>query len=658
MTAELGQLCLIFALCLACAQAFFGLLGAHLQKAAWVAVAVPAAAGQLLFSLGAFGALAWAFLGNDFSVHYVASHSNTTLPAVYRFAAVWGGHEGSLLLWAVLLAGWSLAVALGNRALPRDMTARVVGVMGFVAIGFLLFILVTSNPFDRLLPAPADGNDLNPLLQDPAMALHPPLLYAGYVGFSIAFAFAVAGMLSGRIDQQWARWARPWTTAAWVFLTLGITVGSWWAYYELGWGGWWFWDPVENASFMPWLVGTALIHSLAVTEKRGLFRGSTLLLAIATFSLSLLGTFLVRSGVLVSVHAFAADPSRGLFILVYLTLVIGLALLLYAWRAPALDGNIGFRPFSRESFLLVNNILLCIAAALILLGTLYPLLLDALDKGKISVGPPYFETVFLLPMLPLLFAVGLGMHTAWRSASAAAVGRRLRWAVLASLLLGAGLSWLVYGGASLLTGVGVLAGVWLVVASLIDPLLHLSGRGALPTRGAAGMQIAHLGLGLSVLGITVSTSFGIISDARIVPGESLQLGEYRLTFRELASIEGVNYSGLRAEMALSRNDHPVAVLHPEKRIYHVRSAPMTEAAIDAGWNRDLFVALGEDLGGGAWSVRLQYKPLVRFIWLGAFVMAAGGLIALTDRRYRMADRKEEIPVVSTSANLPAQEATS
>lgn len=652
MTAELGQICLILAVCLAGAQAFFGLLGAHLHKAAWVAVAVPAAAGQLVVSLGAFAALAWAFLSNDFSVLYVASHSNSALPAVYRFAAVWGGHEGSLLLWAVLLAGWSMAVAAAGRAMPREMTARVVGVMGFVAIGFLLFILITSNPFDRLLPAPLDGNDLNPLLQDPAMALHPPLLYTGYVGFSIAFAFAVAAMLSGRIDQQWARWARPWTTAAWTFLTLGITVGSWWAYYELGWGGWWFWDPVENASFMPWLVGTALIHSLAVTEKRGLFKSSTLLLAIAAFSLSLLGTFLVRSGVLVSVHAFAADPSRGLFILVYLTLVIGLALGLFAWRAPKLDGNIGFRPFSRETFLLVNNILLCIAAALILLGTLYPLLLDALNKGKISVGPPYFETVFLVPVLPLLFAVGVGMHTAWRAGDAASLSRRLRWVVLISLLAGVALPWLVYGGGSALTVVGVVAGVWLVLASLRDPLERLRGRGPLLTRGVIGMQIAHLGLGLTVLGITISSAFSIITDQRIAPGESLELGEYRLFFAGAAPVEGANYTGVRADMEISHDGKAIARVYPEKRLYTVRSAPMTEAGIYAGWHRDLFVALGEDLGDGAWSVRLQYKPLVRFIWLGAVIMAFGGILAMTDRRYRVATFQGE--AVSAPAGASQQ----
>jgi cytochrome c-type biogenesis protein CcmF len=636
---EFGQVCLILALCLAIAQGLFPLAGAQLGRSAWVAVTVPAAAGQAVFALGAFATLAWSFVVNDFSVAYVAANSNSSLPDLYRFAAVWGGHEGSLLLWIVILSLWTAAVAAFSRGIPREMSARIIGVMGFVSAGFILFVLLTSNPFLRVLPAPLEGNDLNPLLQDPAMALHPPLLYTGYVGFSVAFAFAVAAMLAGRIDQQWARWARPWTTAAWAFLTTGIALGSWWAYYELGWGGWWFWDPVENASFMPWLVGTALIHSLAVTEKRGLFKGSTLLLAIAAFSLSLLGTFLVRSGVLVSVHAFASDPTRGLFILGYLSAVVGIALGLYAWRAPRLDREIGFRPFSRETLLLVNNILLTVAAGLILLGTLYPLVLDALNMGKISVGPPYFEAVFLVPMLPLLFAVGVGMHAAWRTADAGAMARRLRWPALAAVACGIAVPWLVYGGGSVLTGVGVTAAVWLVLAALLDPLARARGNGPRLTRGMLGMQIAHLGLGLCALGITVTSAFSIIADKRIAPGETLQLGEYELSFRSITPVQGPNFDALRGEMLITRAGTPVTTVYPEKRLYRVRSAPMTEAGIDAGWHRDLFVALGDDLGEGAWSVRLQYKPLVRFIWLGAAVMAFGGILAITDRRYRLSVRE-------------------
>ncbi|MBM4196429.1 MAG: heme lyase CcmF/NrfE family subunit [Gammaproteobacteria bacterium] len=638
MVPEFGQLSLVLALCLAVAQAFFPLVGAARGKQAWMAVANLAAAGQFVFAGAAFAALAYAFVTSDFSVAYVAANSNTRLPAIYRFVAVWGGHEGSLLLWVFFLSAWTCAVALCSRSIPVELAARIVGVMGAISAGFLLFVLLTSNPFLRELPGSLDGNDLNPLLQDPAMALHPPLLYAGYVGFSVAFAFAVAAMLAGRIDQQWARWARPWTTAAWCFLTVGIALGSWWAYYELGWGGWWFWDPVENASFMPWLVGTALIHSLAVTEKRGLFKSATLLLAIGAFGLSLLGTFLVRSGVLVSVHAFASDPARGLFILGYLSAVVGVALALFAWRAPKLDREIGFKPFSRETFLVINNILLTAAAALILLGTLYPLIIDALGRGKISVGPPYFNAVFIVPMLPLCLAVVMGMHTAWRAAEAGVVARRLRVVALAAVAAGVTVPSLIYGRASVLAGVGVAIATWLVIGSLLDPALRLAGRGARLTRGMVGMQVAHLGLGLCVLGVTVTSALSLHTDQRIAVGESLRLGDYQLEFRGIEPADGPNYRSLRGEMAITRDGKPVATLYPEKRFYEVRASAMTEAGIDAGWHRDLFIALGDDLGEGAWSVRLQYKPLVRFIWFGAAVMALGGLLALSDRRYRAAAR--------------------
>ena len=650
MIPELGQICLILALCLAVSQMVFSLVGAQRARPGWMAVGPKAAAGQFVFVAGAFGLLAWSFLHNDFSLVYVASNSNSQLPEIYRFAAVWGGHEGSLLLWVLILSGWTIAVTVLSRALPADMSARIIGVMGAISVGFLGFILFTSNPFERLTPVPFDGNDLNPLLQDPAMAIHPPMLYTGYVGFSVAFAFAVASLLKGRLDSEWARWARPWTIAAWVFLTVGIALGSWWAYYELGWGGWWFWDPVENASFMPWLVGTALIHSLATTEKRGIFKGSTLLLAIATFSLSLVGTFLVRSGVLVSVHSFAADPARGLFILAFLTIVIGTALGLYAWRAPTLDRPVGFKPFSRESFLLVNNILLCIAAGLVFLGTLYPLVLDAMDKGKISVGPPYFETAFLIPMLPLLVAVGIGMHTAWRTAKTADVSRKLR--VVATIAISAGLAlpWLIYGGNGALTAAGVAAGAWLVLAALLDPARQLMGRGPRLTQAALGMSIAHLGLGLTVLGITVTSSFGLVTDQRIAPGGTARVGDYEIVFAGTRPVSGPNYQALRGEITVTRRGKPVATLYPEKRTYVVRTSPLTEPGIDAGWSRDLFVALGDELGQEAWSVRLQYKPLVRFIWLGAIVMALGGLLAATDRRYRV----RAAAVSGATAPAPAQ----
>ncbi len=636
MIPELGQLCLILALCLAVCQSVFPLVGAHRGQPGLMAVGPAAAAGQFVFVAGAFGLLASCFLQNDFSLLYVASNSNSKLPDVYRFAAIWGGHEGSLVLWALILSGWTIAVTALSGALPREIASRVTGVMGAISVGFLSFILFTSNPFLRLSPIPFDGNDLNPLLQDPAMAIHPPMLYAGYVGFSVAFAFAVATLLAGRLDQEWVRWARPWTTAAWVFLTVGIALGSWWAYYELGWGGWWFWDPVENASFMPWLVGTALMHSLAVTEKRGIFKGSTLLLAIGAFSLSLIGTFLVRSGVLVSVHSFAADPTRGLFILSFLAIVIGTALGLYAWRAPSLDRPVGFKPFSRESFLLINNILLCIAAGLVFLGTIYPLVLEALDAGKISVGPPYFETAFLIPMLPLLIAVGVGMHTAWRSAIVADVGRKLRLAGGLALAAGVLVPLAVYGGGNgVLTTVGVAAASWVILAAVLDPVRWLVGRGPRLTQAALGMSVAHLGLGLFVLGVTVTSAFGLATDQRIALGETARVGDYEIVFKSTQPVSGPNYQALRGEVLVTRAGEPVATLHPEKRMYAVRTSPMTEAGIDAGWSRDIFVALGDELGGGAWSVRLQYKPLVRFIWLGAIVMALGGLLAGTDRRYRL-----------------------
>ncbi len=640
MIPELGQLCLILALCLAVCQSVFPLVGAHRGQPGLMAVGPAAAAGQFVFVAGAFGLLAWCFLQNDFSLLYVASNSNSKLPDVYRFAAIWGGHEGSLLLWALILSGWTIAVTALSGALPREIASRITGVMGAISVGFLSFILFTSNPFLRLSPVPFDGNDLNPLLQDPAMAIHPPMLYAGYVGFSVAFAFAVATLLAGRLEQEWARWARPWTTAAWVFLTVGIALGSWWAYYELGWGGWWFWDPVENASFMPWLVGTALMHSLAVTEKRGIFKGSTLLLAISAFSLSLIGTFLVRSGVLVSVHSFAADPTRGLFILAFLAVVIGSALGLYAWRASSLDRPVGFKPFSRESFLLVNNVLLCIAAGLVFLGTVYPLVLEALDAGKISVGPPYFETAFLIPMFPLLVAVGVGMHTAWRSAIVADVGRKLRLAGGLALAAGVLVPLAVYGGGNgVLTTVGVAAASWVILAAVLDPIRWLVGRGPRLTQAALGMSVAHLGLGLFVLGVTVTSAFGLATDQRIALGETARVGDYEIVFKSTQPVSGANYQALRGEVLVTRAGEPVATLYPEKRMYAVRTSPMTEAGIDAGWSRDIFVALGDELGGGAWSVRLQYKPLVRFIWLGAIVMALGGLLAGTDRRYRLRARE-------------------
>jgi cytochrome c-type biogenesis protein CcmF len=649
MLPEIGQLALVLALFLALAQAFFPLVGAGTGRAPWMAVAVPAAAGQVTFIFLAFGCLAASFLGNDFSVLNVASNSNSKLPDFYRFAAMWGSHEGSLLLWALILGVWTLAVCARQRELPPVLAARMLGVMGAISVGFLAFILFTSNPFLRLDPIPVDGNDLNPLLQDVAMIAHPPMLYTGYVGFVVAFAYAVAALLTGRVEREWVRWIRPWTTTAWLFLTIGIALGSWWAYYELGWGGWWFWDPVENASFMPWLVGTALIHSLAVTEKRGIFLGTTLLLAITAFSLSLVGTFLVRSGVLVSVHAFASDPTRGLFILGFLCVVIGTALGLYAWRAPSLDQPRGFKALSRETFLLVNNLLLCVAAGLVFLGTIYPLILDAMNLGKISVGPPYFETAFLIPMLPLVFAVGVGMHTAWRSQESAPLARKLRWLAAVALVGGIAVPAIFYGGNTALTAAGVAAGLWLVLTSLLDPVRGFLKRGPAVTRSALGMNVAHLGLGLFVLGVTVTSSFTIETDQSISPGGTAVVGDYTVRFDSLREVQGPNYQALQGTMTILRGDRIIATVYPEKRAYFVRSQPMTEAGIDGRWSRDLFVALGDDLGAGAWSVRIQYKPLIRLIWLGCLVMAAGGLLAATDRRYRFARARQ--PDVEPAAGL-------
>ena len=641
MIPELGHLALILALCLALAQAGFGLAGAYWRRDEWIAVVRPAVAGQFVFLVLAFGCLVTAFVQHDFSVAYVAQNSNSALPTYYRVAAVWGAHEGSLLLWIVVLAIWSLAVAAFSRALPTQFLSRVLGVLGLISAGFMTFTLATSNPFVRLQPAVAEGNDLNPLLQDFALTVHPPILYTGYVGFAVAFAFACAAMLEGRLDQAWARWTRPWTTVAWLFLTVGISLGSWWAYYELGWGGWWFWDPVENASFMPWLVGTALIHSLAVTEKRGLFKSWTLLLAIFAFSLSLLGTFLVRSGVLVSVHAFASDPARGVFILAFLTLCIGGALALYAWRAPKLASPAGFELWSRESFLLFNNILLVIAAALILIGTLYPLFMDALELGKISVGPPYFTSVFVVPMLPLLALLGIGMHASWKRARLAGLKRPLLIAFAAAVAVAVTLT-IGYGRTALLTIVGLTAGLWLIYSALREPISRLRHRQTL-SAAVLGMSIAHFGVGLFTIGVTTVESYKIEKDFVMRPGDITELAGYKFAFGGLRSLNGPNYTATEGEFTITRGTDTVAVLHPQKRTYRVQTNPMTEAGISVGWTRDLFVALGDDVGNGAWSVRLQYKPMIRYIWLGAMLMALGGLIATTDRRYRLRRVTEQAP---------------
>ena len=641
MIPELGHFSLILALMMALVQGVLPILGAHRGHAGWIGLARPAARGQFLFVLVAYACLTQVFVNNDFSVLLAAQHSNSNLPLVYRVTAVWGNHEGSILLWSLILAGWTLAVSIFSKQLDDRMVARVLGVMGVISCGFLLFTLLTSNPFERLLPAAPDGQDLNPLLQDPGMIIHPPMLYMGYVGFVVAFAFAIAALLSGRLDTAWARWSRPWTTVAWCFLTFGIALGSFWAYYELGWGGWWFWDPVENASFMPWLVGTALIHSLAVTEKRGGFKMWTALLAILTFSLSLLGTFIVRSGVLSSVHAFASDPARGVFILGFLALVVGGSLTLFAWRAPRVGLGGTFAPISRESMLLANNVLLVVAAAAVLLGTLYPLVIDALGLGKLSVGPPYFSAVFVPLIAPALFLMGVGPLARWREASAADLTRRLRWAIGVSLA-SAVVAPLVLGHWTPMTGLGLLLAVWVASTAVLNLVTRLREHPAprWRTRMAAqpgsyyGMLLAHFGVSVFIVGVTVVSGFQSENDVRMEPGETASVGGYRFLLEAINPITGPNYTAARATVTVTQDGAPVAVLYPERRIYTVSRMPMTEVAIDRGVRRDLYVALGEPVSATAWSIRLHHKPMVNWIWGGCVLMALGGFLAVLDRRYR------------------------
>lgn len=640
MLAEVGLFAMVLALLAALSQSVFGLAGPWLGRESWTAVVRPAVTVQFLTTTLSLGVLVAAFVQNDFSVEYVAANSNSALPTGYRIAAVWGAHEGSLLLWAWILVAWTLAVSLLSKSLPPSFAARVLGVLGLVSLGFLAFTLFTSNPFMRLDPAAPDGRDLNPLLQDPALAAHPPMLYAGYVGLAVAFAFACAAMIEGRLDQAWARWTRPWTTIAWAFLTVGIALGSWWAYYELGWGGYWFWDPVENASFMPWLVATALIHSLAVTEKRGLFKSWTLLLAILGFSLSLLGTFLVRSGVLVSVHSFAADPARGMFILAFLVIIIGGALTLYAWRAPLLRSEAGFEFTARESFLLFNNILLVVAAGAVFAGTMAPLISDALGLGTLSVGRQYFDPVFLLPTLPLLALAAVGIHSSWKKGR---VSER-RAAILISLIVGVLITLVlvlgVWEGAKILTPIGFAVGLWLFFSALVDPVDRWR-RGLSLSRGVIGMAIAHAALGLFVVSVTAVESYTRERDLALAVGESGTVGEFEYRLLSLATAEGPNYDALRGEIEVLENGKPVGLLHPEKRNYWVQRQMMTEAGIDMQWSRDIFAALGEDLGAGRWSVRAQVRPLINYVWFAALLMAIGGVIAATDRRYRRREETEE-----------------
>ncbi len=648
MIPELGEYALILALGFSVILAIVPLYGAASLKTIWMEYAKPLAKAQFFFMAISFACLAYAFGQDDFSVQYVANHSNSQLPMQFKLSAVWGGHEGSLLLWALILSGWTLAVSLFSRGLPLDMLARVLGVMGIIATGFISFLLWTSSPFLRYLPRyPRDGADLNPLLQDFGLIVHPPLLYMGYVGFSVAFAFAIAALLSGRLDAAWARWSRPWTNVAWAFLGGGITLGSWWAYYELGWGGWWFWDPVENASLMPWLVGTALMHSLAVTEKRGVFKSWTLLLAIFAFSLSLLGTFLVRSGVLTSVHAFASDPERGFFILVLLVLTIGGSLTLYAFKAPNVKSESSFGWFSREMLLLINNVFLMVMAVTVLLGTLYPLLIDALGSGKISVGPPYFNALFVPIMGLLVVSLGFSTVARWRNTSLESVKQQLMLPGIISLASGLIFPFLYGDGFNVRVFIGISLSMWIITTvfrefkgkfrsttSITEKLKQLSP-------SYYGMMLAHIGVAVTAIGITLVSVYSEERDMRMAPGDTMELADYQFKFLGTKSVKGANFVADQGTIEISLDGESVVTLYPQKRRYNVKKSMMTEASIDPGLFRDLYLALGEPLADGAWAVRVHYKPYVRWLWLGGLLMALGGIVTVFDRRYRKNDTQKQ-----------------
>ncbi|WP_283101517.1 MULTISPECIES: heme lyase CcmF/NrfE family subunit [Halomonadaceae] len=650
MIPEIGHFALMLALLMALVQAVMPLAGATFRRPLWMAFARPMAAGQFLFVAIAYACLTTSYMLDDFSVANVANNSNSMLPWYYKFSAVWGNHEGSVLLWSLMLAGWSYAASRFSRQLPEDMIARVTGVMGLVSLGFLLFILVTSNPFERLLPnMPADGADLNPLLQDFGLIVHPPMLYMGYVGFSVVFAFAIAALLGGRLDAAWTRWARPWTNLAWAFLTVGIALGSWWAYYELGWGGWWFWDPVENASLLPWLTGTALMHSLAVTEKRGSFKSWTVLLAISTFSLSLLGTFLVRSGVLTSVHAFANDPSRGFFILVLLGITVGLSLLIFALRAPRVRHVVGFNWVSRDALLLINNIMLVIITVTVLLGTVYPLFLDALGLGKISVGPPYFNALFVPLTVLMCVFMGLGPSARWKGMPARELGKRVALSGVAALVLGMLLPLIFADHWNVWVALGLVTALWIVLPmlrDLYDKTRHASSFAAGLRKLSLsywGMQLGHLGVAVTIVGVAMVSNYNIERNVRLSPGDSVQVAGYEFTMTQLTSRRGPNFLADTATIEVSRLDSSRSfIMTPEKRLYIARGMPMTQVALRPGFFRDLYVAMGEDLGDGSWAMRIQYKPFVRWLWLGGLLMAGGGVMAVADRRYRRRKEADEV----------------
>jgi len=646
MIPEIGHFSLIVATGLSFLLAIYPLIGAKINHAGMMNSAKPLAIVQFMFMMISFSILAYSFATDDFSIAYVASNSNSLLPIQYKISAVWGGHEGSLLLWALTLGGWTAAVAVFSRGIPVDALARVLAVMGMIAIGFNLFILLTSNPFDRTLPfLPLDGNDLNPLLQDVGLIFHPPMLYMGYVGFSVAFAFAIAALMTGRLDSTWARWSRPWTLVAWVFLTGGIVLGSWWAYYELGWGGWWFWDPVENSSFMPWLAGTALIHSLAVSEKRGVFKSWTVLLSISAFSLSLLGTFLVRSGVLVSVHAFASDPSRGLFILAFLVTVVGGSLLLYAFKGASIKSRGKYGLFSRESMLLVNNVLLIAALLVVLIGTLLPLVHKELGLGSISIGVPFFNNIFFYMVIPFAIALGVAPLMRWKNQDIKPLVSQLTIAAIASIVIGILMPAIFADKIKWVAVTGFTLGVWVIVTSCMEVYMRATHRHTLLKgltklgRSHWAMVLGHIGLAMVLIGISATQNYKIEKDLRMVPGDEVVFADYLFKLDGIADADGANYEGYEAVFTISKNGKFETEMRAEKRNYFVQRSMMTEAAIDWGVTRDLYIALGEQLEDNSWAVRIYYEPFIRFIWWGGLVMSIGGLFAVSDRRYRFVNKK-------------------
>jgi cytochrome c-type biogenesis protein CcmF len=650
--AELGHFALIIALTMAVLQSVVPMVGSFKGYSNWMRLGSSLSIGQLLFVAISFVCLVIAFLNDDFSLKYVSQNSNTALPDHYKISAVWAAHEGSLLLWALILAGWTAAVALFSRSLPLVLIARILSVLGAISVGFALFLLLTSNPFERLLPlAPVEGADLNPLLQDIGLIIHPPMLYMGYVGFAVPFAFAIAALIGGQFDSAWARWSRPWINLAWVFLTIGITLGSWWAYYELGWGGWWFWDPVENASLMPWLVGTALLHSVSATEKRGVFRSWTLLLAIFAFSLSLLGTFLVRSGILTSVHAFASDPERGVFMLMFLAIVIGGSLMLFALRGPAMQKVAAYSGWSREVMLLINNVILVSSMTMILIGTLYPLVADVLELGKISVGPPYFNFFFVPLTVGLVIAMGIAVFTKWKSTESRLIFSKIPVPLLLAIICGGVFPFYLSTdySFSIVAGLTIFMTIWLTATigvDLVDKVGFNLKRVAKLSYSYLGMQLAHTGLAICVLGVGLSSAYDQTRELRMAPGDNALVAGYEFNFSGVNQVAGPNFTAFQAQIKVIQNRRLVANLFPEKRHYNAGGQVMTEAAIDPSLTRDIYVSLGEPLAGGAWALSLQVKPFVRCIWLGAMMVAIGGLLAASDRRYRRRKNSQTKPAVA------------